>query len=242
MNTTAMTVKHFQTTAPARPARAAGFTLVELLIVISIIGVLAGFIISSLGGVFRNKNISTARAELALIEAAIERYKAAYGIYPPSNPNNVLVNPLYFELEGVANNNGIFTTLDGMNSVASAYLTGPNSSLGVGGILNCGRGGGEDRVAAKVFLPNLKPNQIGSVTNPVGSGNPGVAILVCSVGGPDPSYQPLGGVNLNPVRYNSVNPTHNPNSYDLYIQLVINGKTNLISNWSKQVQINSPLP
>jgi len=47
---------------------------------------------------------------------------------------------------------------------------------------------------------------------------------------------------LNPWRYNSANPTNNPGSYDLWIQLKIGGKTNLISNWSKQAQINSPLP
>ena len=47
---------------------------------------------------------------------------------------------------------------------------------------------------------------------------------------------------MNPWRYNSSNPTNNPGSYDLWIQLKIAGKTNLICNWSKQVQINSPLP
>jgi hypothetical protein len=42
---------------------------------------------------------------------------------------------------------------------------------------------------------------------------------------------------VNPFSYNSVNPTHNPNSYDLWVDLVIGGKTNRISNWSKQYQI-----
>jgi hypothetical protein len=35
---------------------------------------------------------------------------------------------------------------------------------------------------------------------------------------------------------------NNANGYDLWIQLVIGGKTNLISNWSQTVIINSPLP
>ncbi len=216
------------------------FTLVELLIVISIIGVLSAFILSSLSAVFKNKYVNTAKAEMAQIQAALERYKAAYGVYPPSNPNNALVNPLYFELEGVTNNNGTFYTLDGQNSAQAAKIAGLNGSFGVSGFLNCSKGGGEDYVAGKVFLPGLRANQIGTVTNPVGSGNPGVAILVSSVGGPDVAYQPLGAQNLNPWRYNSVNPTNNPGSYDLWIQLRIGGKTNLISNWSKQVQINNP--
>jgi hypothetical protein len=163
-------------------------------------------------------------------------------VYPPSGAigqqNRFTVNPLYFELEGVTSTNG-FTTLDGQNAVPTSQI---QAILGVGGIINCSKGavGAEDYVPAKVFLPGLKANQIKTVTNPPSSGNNAVAILVSSVGGPDASYQPLGGPNINPWRYNSVDPTNNPGSYDLWIQLRINGKTNLICNWSKQVQINNP--
>jgi len=233
MNLTTMKTNDGQTPAPARRA----FTLIELLVVISIIGVLSGFILSVVGAAFKNKYVNSAKAEMAQIQLALERYKAAYGVYPPSNPNNFLVSPLVFELEGVTNNNGVFTTLDGQWSVQSTKIL---SSFGVGGILNCDKGGGEDYVPAKVFLPGLKANEIGSVTNPAGSGNPGVAVLISSAGGPDLNYQPLGGQNLNPWRYNSFNPTNNPGSYDLWIQLKISGKTNLICNWSKQVQVNNP--
>ncbi len=227
---------------------AKAFTLIELLIVISIIGVLSAFGIAAMIGVVKNKYISTANAEMALIQAGLERYKAAYGVYPPSNPNFSLprtdpnfsiVNPLLFELSGVTFNNGVYTTMDGANSVSTNKIL---ASFGVAGFINCSKGSAEDGVAAKVFLPGLKANQIGMVTNPAGSGNPAVAILKTSVGGPDLKYQPLGAVDLNPWRYNSINPTNNPGSYDLYVQLVINGKTNLVCNWSKQVQINRPLP
>ena len=71
----------------------------------------------------------------------------------------------------------------------------------------------------------------------------GITILVGSVGGPDQTYQPLGVSDLNPWRYKSSGTlANNPGSYELYIQLVIGGKTNLVCNWSKQVQINSPPP
>ena len=42
----------------------------------------------------------------------------------------------------------------------------------------------------------------------------------------------------------AVNANHvkNPNSYDLWIQLVISGKTNLICNWNSTVQFNQPFP
>jgi len=157
---------------PALTRRA--FTLVELLIVISVIGVLAAFTVTTLSGVFRNKYISTARSEMAFIQAGIDRYKATYGVYPPSGditqPNRFTVNPLYFELQGVTNDNGTYYTLDRMNNVKSTFV---NSSFGVDGFLNSSKGSGEDAVPAKIFLPSLKANQIGSVTNPPRFGQPG---------------------------------------------------------------------
>jgi prepilin-type N-terminal cleavage/methylation domain-containing protein len=73
------------------------FTLVELLIVIGIIAALAALIFPVAGAVKRRAFIQTARAEMSQVETAIERYKSAYGFYPPCNTNNVLINPLYYE-------------------------------------------------------------------------------------------------------------------------------------------------
>ena len=217
-----------------------GFTLIELLVVISIIGVLAAFVITVGKGVARTKYISVAKSEMAAIETGLESYKADHGFYPPSNPNtnsiNYLVNPLYFELEGViptnvATVNPSYTTLDGVQTVSSNQLT---ARFGLNGLVNCARGSGEDAVPAKTYLHDLKANQVGTNNN--------VAILITSVGGPDQNYQPLKAPNFNPWRYSSVNPTNNPGSYDLYVQLQINGKKYLVCNWSKQNAINSPLP
>ena len=217
------------------------FTLIELLVVISIIAVLAAFTIPVFSGVKRQQYIRHTQAELALLETAIERYKAAYGFYPPDSPNNgnyPLVNQLYYELEGTTFNSATasYTTLD-----SSAQISTNNVGVAfkVGGFINCTKSASaEDSVAARNFLPDLKPNQYAIVTN----NNVGVTVLVGSVGGPDLNYKPFGVSGLNSWRYNSSNPTNNPGAYDLYIQLVIAGKTNLICNWSKQVQLNSPLP
>ena len=90
---------------------APAFTLIELLTVISIIGVLAALLFPVLKGVKRQQFIRNAQAEMAQLETAIERYKAAYGFYPPDNQlnpanpliPNPLMNQLYFELLGTTN-------------------------------------------------------------------------------------------------------------------------------------------
>ena len=58
------------------------FTILELLIVISIIIVLAGLILATSGYVQNKGARSRTEAEIAAISAALENYKADNGIYP----------------------------------------------------------------------------------------------------------------------------------------------------------------
>ena len=209
-----------------------GFTLIELLVVIAVIGILAAFTMTALKSVKRTQYLQTARGELEQIQAALDNYKARYGFYPPANTNNFLLPPLYYELSGTTNSGASYMTLDSVSTIS--IVTVSAAFGGLGGFVNCTKGGGEDAVLAKNFLPDLKPNRSGANAA-------GVKVLITSVRGPDASYQPLGVTDVNPFRY--LYPgVNNPNSYDLWIQLVISGKTNLICNWSRQVQINSSLP
>jgi prepilin-type N-terminal cleavage/methylation domain-containing protein len=222
------------------------FSLIELLVVITIIGALAALVIVGLGAVKKAQYKHVARIELEAIETALENYKAKYGAYPPSNQNNNNVyapkgfdraqfSQLYYELSGTVANNAGYMTLDGVSQISTNDV---NTAYGVGGFVNCTRGSGEDAISAKNFIPNLKPKQYY-----VNVTNNGVltTILITSVGGPDNKYQPLQWTDMNPIRY--LYPgTNNPNSYDLWVQLVIGGKTNLVCNWSRQVIVNSPLP
>lgn len=217
-----------------QPARRA-FTLIELLVVIAIIGVLAALILPVASSVGRVKKIDTAQAELQKLESALENYKAKYGTYPPSSGNLVVTNALFYELSGVTNDGVNYIPLDGSAPVTVGAFAG---EFNVGGIVNSSKGGGDETVYAKDFLPGLKANQIASITNGGGST---YFYLVTSVGGPDLNYQPLSGTSANPFRY--LYPgVNNPGSYDLWVQLVIVGKTNLVSNWSQQTIRNSPLP
>jgi len=156
-----------------------------------------------------------------------------------------MINPLYYELIGTTTANGgnSYRTLDGISSINSATL---GSTFGVSGLLNSGvtnsLAGREDARVARSFLPDLRQSQLAM-------NGSGVVILGYSFGGPDASYQPapgytnlVNGTYANPWRYNAANPTNNPGSYDLYVQLVLGGTTNLVCNWSKEVQLNNPLP
>ena len=221
--------------------RVSAFTLIELLVVISIIAVLAALILPVAGQVKRQALLHSAQAEMSQIETALERYKSVYGFYPPCNTNNALVNPLYFELVGTTNDGttGNYQTLDGGSTIPIGSVSGGFDGS-IGGFINCNKPGADESAThAQDFLPDLKPRQIArNYTN----NNVAVTLLVSSVGGPDPGYQPLGSLDMNPWRYNSSSPTNNPGSYDLYVQLRIAGKTYLICNWNKQVQLNNPLP
>ena len=232
---------------PSTFNRLRAFTLIELLVVMAIIGALAALLLAVAGPVKTKQKILNTRAEMDQLITAIENYKATYGFYPPSpavppavgNPLT-LPNQLYYELAGTVFTNGSYTTLDGNPpSLTPLQIQG---AFGVGGFLNCTKGaGGEDATAAHNFLPELRPKQYYLFTN-INTGPQGVNLLVASVGGPDQTYQPVGLPDVNPWRYNSSNPTNNPGGYDLWVQLVIGGKTNLICNWSKQAQLNSPMP
>ena len=72
---------------PRRPV--AAFTLIELLAVITIIGILAGLTLGAAGAVRRHGAASTAKAEVAALQAACDRFYADNSSYP----SNSAVNP-----------------------------------------------------------------------------------------------------------------------------------------------------
>ena len=217
--------------ASSRQHRA--FTLIELLVVIAVISLLAAMIFPVTGAVTRNRIRSRARSELEQMVTAIDDYKAKLGHYPPDNPGNVLLNQLYFELMGTTNDGTAYVTRDGTarirdNLASFKAFLGPSTTVS-GFVNSTKRAAGDEARAAKTFLTGLKSTQIGQVD---GAPNDNLKILICSV--PDPNNLVSGHPGENPWRYNSSNPTNNPNSYDLWVDVLIGKKTNRVSNWSRE--------
>ncbi len=220
----------------ARRSEVAAFTLIEMIVVIGIIGLLAALVIPVAGAVNRKAKLTRAQGEMTQIETAIENYNSKMGHYPPDNAPNWAVNQLYFELLGTTNiGQGatvVYHTLDSSAQIRASDLgsaIGPNIS----GFVNCSKGG-EDGFLAQNFLKSLKNGQFYTVTN-TPSAPVSMALGMPSSTMPSPS--PLQSPNspysaINPWCYNSSNPRYNPKSFDLWIDVVISGKTNRICNWS----------
>lgn len=79
--------------------KSAGFTMIELLVVISIIGVLAVAVLSSINPIEQiNKGRDTrARSDAAQLIGAIDRYIAIHEEFPWNTANNVGVDPADIE-------------------------------------------------------------------------------------------------------------------------------------------------
>jgi type II secretory pathway pseudopilin PulG len=75
-------------------AAAGAFSLLELLIVISIIIILAGLVLATVGYVQKKGARSRAETEIAALSAALESYRADNGIYPRDNPGNKYTDTL----------------------------------------------------------------------------------------------------------------------------------------------------
>src|SRR4051794_39984226 len=74
--------------------REAGFTLVEIMVVLVVIGILAAAIIPQFMGTTQDAKVSTAKANVAELESALERFYVHMDRYPSNEEGlKALVEP-----------------------------------------------------------------------------------------------------------------------------------------------------
>lgn len=83
----------FKTNNVMSKSKVSGFTIVELLVVIVVIGILAAITIVSYTGITAKANAATLQADLANAKKQIALYHAEHGVYPKIlGANNCLTN------------------------------------------------------------------------------------------------------------------------------------------------------
>ncbi len=224
------------------PKRAA-FTLIELLLVITIIGVLSGLVVGMAGFASRKMRDVRVNAELQNLVAAIENYKLQTGFYPPDNPRTDYTgtaaekewtrtthHTLFYELSG-ATFDGVtksFQTLNESEAVAALDL----ETLGASTIANSAR----ERNRVPFRSITFKASQYKEICLP---NKPEVDLELLVV--PVPGPKMLDSVNethqkipksINPWHYDASSTNrHNPNGFDLWAEYIAGGKTNIVGNW-----------
>ena len=216
--------------------RRAAFTLIELLVVMAIIAVLAAMIFPAAAAIKRRGIISRVHTEMKFVEAALAAYQGNLGHYPPDNPSTdrpdaAAANQLYYELNGTKLVGTAYETESGQSRIAMTDLAAFFGNK-VSGFVNVSKGSGDEGQSAKNYLIGLKPIQYMEVER---SGVRGVVLGVPDKGPLMLNEPPAVGTRgINPWRYASGTATNNPGKYDLWIDVIIGGKTNRFSNWSEK--------
>ena len=106
----------------------ASFTLIELMVVVAIIGLLAGILLAAAGGVRNQAARSQAKTEIAALETALGRFQLDTGNYPhATNANPAQNNQSPTAYQGGSQT--LFTNLMGRDKFSNAPSAGLKAYL-----------------------------------------------------------------------------------------------------------------
>jgi hypothetical protein len=218
---------------------------------VAIIAILAGLILATAGYATSHARRVRTETERDAIISAISSYKDKKGQYPPDNPNSTRINGLFYELTGVVYNPGggpsFVSKVTQETLLATAVKNQPKALFGRDGFVNSS----PDINEVDNFYPSVaKSARTAQFAIPGGAAGATFPLFGVAVVGPlltnvaipaeiaDANILKNGvdGKVMNIWQYVSTNPTNNPNSYDLWMEVPYAGKTNRISNWSKDPQ------
>jgi hypothetical protein len=170
---------------------------------------------------YEDRKISRVSVTLNGLVTMIDNYHEKLGFYPPSGTSLFApaVTPLYYELAGsqLSSDGSYYTNLITKEIIEFAAFT---NIFGIG-LVNAATEAGE----AISFARSLPPSEVISFS--MGPSSPSFKLIGIPVRGPPPYDY------MNVWHYDSVHPTHNPKSYDLWAELVLGNKTNIIGNWKR---------
>jgi len=236
-----------------------------MLTVIAVVGVLATLVIGLSSRVGTQGKDSRTRAMLRELEVAIEDYKETIGYYPPGNPNSALMSPLYYELVGTK----MLEEIPGDPGSIAYYVPAEGTFLkpfyasryfDIEGFVNT-ISFNDDKQVRSFMQPGKRQNaMIVSPEMSIDSTEPIIKLMTVPVTWPvsantQPLLKQVGGFlnhsasmqvrTVNPWRYVSLNPLHNPQRYDLWAEIwsgkgkdadgVLYDEVRIISNWSDDV-------
>jgi prepilin-type N-terminal cleavage/methylation domain-containing protein len=224
------TETHIPEMKTVRAKRSAGFTIIELLMVIAIMAIVAGLIVGLAAVSGDSRKINRARTELARLVTLIEAYKSKVGVYPPDNPSHPHINSLVYELGGAIRHdaetpNPVYETPFGKipsNQIWAVYggddvFPGPEHRAGLLNAVDLGAPVEDAKVHR--ILKTLRPDEFAVV-----SGWRSLAVPIDDPNGQRP----------NPWKYRvGTNAVHNPESFDLWVDIKLRAGARTIGNWKE---------
>ena len=207
-----------------------GFTLVELLVVISIIGILAGLVVGLSKLASQKTKESRLQTEMNQIITAIDSYHADKGFYPPDvkdSEGRVVpqVNALFYELVGTVYTNRLWQPLNGTSAISRLAVV---NTFNAQGFANSST----DRAQVKSYLnPKQEQHRLYNATTQV-------HILASPYEFRDTwrkvMLPPIANSATIPWFYDASTPgRHNPQSYDLWTEIVYDKDKVVIGNWNQ---------